>query len=317
MRAKEYAILKNLPFSKFSDLFHLCFGFSVNPNMNLSVLEFEKLDLFLENADALDELNYVSNVIFSFDIPSEFNQKNNFSRPIELLLGDNEDFNAQNGISKKFNDISFNSIFTDFEAFSICLGLTDRHSRAIARAFFQNQNSGMNVDEAHYLSHLALLKYGLSTLKFIISLPPLPFKSFDALPLFATLDKRHSNNPFPIVRLSFLNEFSHIEKIQFSYYSEKFQDKKVKFNNIIQVKNLSTGKSLFKISRDGIIIPTDKPKAIVPIIRLFITFVKDTQKAILNYGLETGECSICGRPLSDPISIQRGIGPICFSYLNL
>lgn len=29
------------------------------------------------------------------------------------------------------------------------------------------------------------------------------------------------------------------------------------------------------------------------------------------YGHETGNCSICGRTLSDPLSVQMGIGPIC------
>lgn len=29
------------------------------------------------------------------------------------------------------------------------------------------------------------------------------------------------------------------------------------------------------------------------------------------YGHETGSCSVCGRTLSDPLSIQMGIGPIC------
>lgn len=29
------------------------------------------------------------------------------------------------------------------------------------------------------------------------------------------------------------------------------------------------------------------------------------------YGLRFGECSICGRELTDPVSVERGIGPIC------
>jgi hypothetical protein len=29
------------------------------------------------------------------------------------------------------------------------------------------------------------------------------------------------------------------------------------------------------------------------------------------YGHETGNCSVCGRTLSDPLSVQMGIGPIC------
>ena len=29
------------------------------------------------------------------------------------------------------------------------------------------------------------------------------------------------------------------------------------------------------------------------------------------YGHETGSCSICGRTLNDPLSVQMGIGPVC------
>jgi hypothetical protein len=29
------------------------------------------------------------------------------------------------------------------------------------------------------------------------------------------------------------------------------------------------------------------------------------------YGHETGSCAVCGRELSDPLSVQMGIGPIC------
>jgi hypothetical protein len=30
------------------------------------------------------------------------------------------------------------------------------------------------------------------------------------------------------------------------------------------------------------------------------------------YGHETGQCSLCNRPLSDKLSIQLGMGPVCF-----
>jgi hypothetical protein len=29
------------------------------------------------------------------------------------------------------------------------------------------------------------------------------------------------------------------------------------------------------------------------------------------YGRATGSCSCCGRELTDPVSIEAGIGPIC------
>jgi hypothetical protein len=35
------------------------------------------------------------------------------------------------------------------------------------------------------------------------------------------------------------------------------------------------------------------------------------------YGKETGECCCCGRELTDPVSVERGIGPICESKWGL
>ncbi|NDC88159.1 MAG: hypothetical protein EB075_05030 [Bacteroidetes bacterium] len=38
---------------------------------------------------------------------------------------------------------------------------------------------------------------------------------------------------------------------------------------------------------------------------------KDPLTVAIRYGKESGECSCCGRELTDPQSIERGIGPIC------
>ena len=38
---------------------------------------------------------------------------------------------------------------------------------------------------------------------------------------------------------------------------------------------------------------------------------RDPFTAAIKYGKESGECSCCGRELTDPRSIERGIGPIC------
>lgn len=37
----------------------------------------------------------------------------------------------------------------------------------------------------------------------------------------------------------------------------------------------------------------------------------DPAEAARLYGKETGSCSCCGRELTDPVSIEAGIGPIC------
>lgn len=39
------------------------------------------------------------------------------------------------------------------------------------------------------------------------------------------------------------------------------------------------------------------------------------EEALANYGRQIGSCGICGRTLTDPDSIERGIGPICAGNL--
>lgn len=39
--------------------------------------------------------------------------------------------------------------------------------------------------------------------------------------------------------------------------------------------------------------------------------LRDPKSAAVAYGKEYGICSCCGRDLTDPVSVERGIGPIC------
>jgi hypothetical protein len=51
-----------------------------------------------------------------------------------------------------------------------------------------------------------------------------------------------------------------------------------------------------------------------------LNLLEDAKENLLRlakiYGHETGNCSLCGRTLSDPLSIQMGIGPICAKRLS-
>jgi Family of unknown function (DUF6011) len=45
--------------------------------------------------------------------------------------------------------------------------------------------------------------------------------------------------------------------------------------------------------------------------RRLLEIEADPERAAVLYGKASGNCSICGRDLTDPESIERGIGPIC------
>lgn len=42
----------------------------------------------------------------------------------------------------------------------------------------------------------------------------------------------------------------------------------------------------------------------------------DVQRAMEDYGKESGICGKCSSPLTDPVSLERGIGPVCYSKLG-
>lgn len=44
---------------------------------------------------------------------------------------------------------------------------------------------------------------------------------------------------------------------------------------------------------------------------LLMEIAKDPLRAAIDHGRMTGECALCSRTLSDPESIERGIGPVC------
>lgn len=67
-----------------------------------------------------------------------------------------------------------------------------------------------------------------------------------------------------------------------------------------------------KINSNGVAIGIDDED--------ILNLLEDANENLLElakvYGHETGCCSICSRELSDPISIQLGIGPICLKRME-
>jgi hypothetical protein len=68
---------------------------------------------------------------------------------------------------------------------------------------------------------------------------------------------------------------------------------------------------LGKVSRQGV---TNCSAEVADNLRLIAA---DPLSAAVAYGRLTGSCSICARTLTDPVSIERGIGPICADNYGL
>lgn len=244
-------------------------------------------------------------------IPIEIEDRFDLENPYETFIIDfiRNGIDFENRISEyrliggKFIETKF----TDFEAFSICLGTENSSLRKIAREFFKGIISDKSLVDAHNSSMSALQKYGEEYISLIFSLPPLPFRAFDAKQLFSEMDRRKEVTERPIFRI-LIDEKKYILKFH-EDYSKDFIS-----NEIITVKDKITKQTVFYISRTGSIFPMQDIKKIIPIISIFVRNVADFKTYVLNYGLESGECSVCGRTLTDPFSIRMGIGPICGGY---
>lgn len=250
------------------------------------------------------------------ELPNDFSLFNPYICEQQLIIAKEDQFTNRQKLLLTYQESVVETVFSDFEAYSICMGLDNKHAKHIARNYFkQNNQSEKEKFEAHNIAMGALDKYGGKTLTFIISLPPLPFKAVNATQIFSELDRRRKKQDFPILRISFKNARNQTEKIQISYYAEKTDNGRNRNDNILMIKNRTTGQKLMRVSRSGIVIPENNAKQIIPVLQVFIRFSNDIKQTILNYGLETGECSICGRELTDSESIRIGIGPVCRQYI--
>ncbi len=78
--------------------------------------------------------------------------------------------------------------------------------------------------------------------------------------------------------------------------------------NVGAVYIFENNEYLGKITKEGVLeikSPNEEVKALL----------EDANENLLRlaqlYGHESGNCSVCGRTLNDPLSVQMGIGPIC------
>ena len=165
--------------------------------------ELESKIMQIHKGEFVEPVKKTSNysVITTEELPIEFNKENPFSLNQEKMITEEDLFSNRQMHFREIKEKKTSTVFSDFEAFSICFGLDNRHAKNIAREFFSTQkNNDLNIIEAHELAMATLDKYGSKTLSFIISLPALPFKAVNATQIFSELDNRRTKQSFPIIR---------------------------------------------------------------------------------------------------------------------
>ncbi|MCZ8168645.1 MAG: DUF6011 domain-containing protein [Flavobacterium sp.] len=249
------------------------------------------------------------------ELEISFQQHHSFEKALVELTLQNNTFDKREEVFRSFDGNDFTTLFNDDEAFLIALGLEDKSVRTIANRYFQSKTvTNDQIFLVHQHAMAAYKVYGGAFLTHLMALPKLPFKALDAFQLFNELDKRKTNIEFPIVRFTYKNQNGIIEHLQMSFDVNNQSTKQIRNSNVIVVKNKSTGKVLFKVDRKGYVLPVTTKNQIVPVLQYFIQISKDTGTYVLNYGLETGYCSRCGRSLTDKESVRIGMGPSCLQY---
>lgn len=81
----------------------------------------------------------------------------------------------------------------------------------------------------------------------------------------------------------------------------------------LYVKRNDTGEYLGKITNMGFFHPMSDCSLLVQLQDFSGTLPEDIKDLLSAEGKRTGTCCICGRTLTDPISVEQGIGPICSS----
>lgn len=77
----------------------------------------------------------------------------------------------------------------------------------------------------------------------------------------------------------------------------------------VYVKTRSSDLYLGKISAEGLFMPSRECDEALK--AKIATIMLDPLAAAIEHGKLTGECSCCGRKLTDPVSVANGIGPVC------
>lgn len=96
-----------------------------------------------------------------------------------------------------------------------------------------------------------------------------------------------------------------------------FTFKQASNGNAVHVTDNQNGfkEYLGTVRADGCFYPV--PKLPSDVKSAILAACADPLKAVLAFGKKFGRCSLCNAKLSDPISIERGVGPICMKKFGL
>ena len=181
-------------------------------------------------------------------------------------------------------------------------GMMESNARKLAEAYFTEGR----LDKSHLkavdeIIEKAIKKYGTELIFTLLELPDKPFHIKDAKRILYKPKKANSND-------------NSIELIGVDGSIFKFYFKKT--NSSISIK--SNDELAATISNDGEVRfeTSDKKKRMVTA-NMILSYVNDPIGSIVYFGAQTGSCSFCNKPLTDPRSKIHGYGSQCAKLNDL
>jgi hypothetical protein len=234
----------------------------------------------------------------------------------ELLSSDDFIFTFGKFKNKKhrifFNDSFTDSCFTKNQIIHIANGVGEKKitDLVVKLQKKENLNNSQWIFLIQSIENL-LEKYGPDLISNILNMSPLPHCIGKVHNIFNVINELSKTIQNPVIRLR--NEGA-------VFILEPLVINNDRFKNILKIsKKDQQGKSYLvgHIGSNGHFLKNSEfTSPIIPTLQLILNWNSNMKEAIAYYGVETGECSLCGRKLTDKTSIKIGIGPICRQSMN-
>lgn len=269
-----------------------------NAEINLRLEGYQK---FLRELDNAGLLGLIKTELESAKRPNYFKHAIGVQPPVDIVFGQSQN-NCEG--AAKFENETLEETLSDFEVFAICMGLTDKQMQRLSRDFFEGKEiAADDFSKAQEVANAAIKKYGKEHIEYLVQLPSMPFKTDNVRNLFCEIERNRRLTGKPEVTINLKSKDS-IEEIQISYFNVESRD-------VIKVTEKSGTGEICLIDKKGILVPGEKNKRILPILRLLLRTSNEIGEKVMYYGHKTGNCYLCGRLLTDLESVKIGLGPIC------
>lgn len=199
------------------------------------------------------------------------------------------------------------SYFSDMAAINICKKMNSSYARELCKKYYlPKENSALIRYQLHYIANKALVIFGSKILTFIFGLRQLKFKNNSAIEI---RNYQKVIPDFPIITLITKDEIP---------FRLTFYIKKIKNNNTlkgdVRLYNFKNNEQIGYIDEQGYIL--SKLNKFTPSLSLFYESISNNSYSIYS-GVESGTCAICGRDLTDSISLRIGVGPTCAQQIGI